>query len=499
MANISLETTYEEAQEVLNFVGISQQGNTAYYVYKEGIIVIWRDDSPRTPDVILIRNSYQGTMDFGPWMGENRHIKMGQSFADQFSKGEEHTDILEDPKARHFITSLYKHLENTEEDCLETQSCSLSINPEGIYVLFHFAKMVFLFGNDSRRNLVQIALIKDDDPACFKSPFDMLTAQFFCEQEDGSKVIFGLGDSYKEVIEKSGINPDLPITYWNTLLAQQTKSTYIAWKRNNFEEKVEAIPDTTHLSLVHMGTNQYNIPFLLNQSLIKISLGEGNTVQLTLEPLAEEGTQWTMQDISEKLQATEADSSDFYLSTEMPQIKGNITVQKNLIKALLGLLEETYTNFYSSESSKLKIHKKIFGEYDDKFALKPQGFLIISNPARVPDVFLTKYPLEISFSIDEPSGRTGFAFSLVDDDFQNHMIKTPNDSLNFLQPVQELLGFKLGEKIYLRDKKPGPETAIVAYTVLNNHTTPKHPDFLHNLSTYAIPNSSKTLITLANY
>lgn len=493
VANISLETIYEEAQEILNFDFISQQGNRAYHIYKEGIIVMWRNDAPRTPDVIYIMTSYQGTMDFGPWMGENRHIKMGQSFADQFSEGEKYKDIFEDPKARHFITSLYKYLENTEEDCLETQSCSLSINPQGNYVLFQFAKMVFLFGNDSRRNLVQIAMSKDDDPACFKSPFDILTAQFFCEQEDSSKITFGLGDNSKAVIEKAGVNPNLPITYMNNLLLQRTKATSIAWKRNNFKEKVEAIPDTTHLSLAYMGSNQYNIPFLLNQSLIKISLGEGNTVQLTLESLVEEEKQWTMQDISKKLQTTEADSSGFYLSTEMPQIKGNITVQKNLIKALLDLLEETYTNFYSSESSELKIYKKIFGEYDDKFALNAMGFLIVSNPTGVPDDFLTKYPLEILVSIDEPSGRTEFEFSLMDDDFQNHMIKTQND-LNFLQPVQEILGFKLGDKIYLRDKKPGPQTAIVAY-----HHTTEHPDFLHKMVTDTVAPNRKALITLANY
>ena len=199
VANISMKTTYEDAQNILNYNFSTTSG---YDVYKEGIAVLWREDSPRTPDVILIVSSYQGTMDFGPWIEEKRHRQTGQSFADQFSVGEKYQDILADPKARHFITSLYKHLENTEEDCLETKNCSLSINPQGNYIVFEFAKMTLLFGNNERRKLVQLGLRKDNDPACFNSPFDFLTFQFLCEREDGTKILFRLGDNHKEVIEK---------------------------------------------------------------------------------------------------------------------------------------------------------------------------------------------------------------------------------------------------------------------------------------------------------
>ena len=486
-ANINMETTYGEAQTILKF---SHSTSTGQDVYKEGIVVGWRNDPPRTPNVIFIISSYQGTMDFGPWIGENRHRRVGHSFADQFSVGQENQDILTDPKARHFITSLYKHLENKPEDCLETQACTLSINPQGNYILFQFAKMVLLFGNNERRKLVQIAMLKDDAPACLKSPFDLLTAQFFCEQEDGSKIIFGLGDSHKEVIEKSGISPNLPITYENTILIQRTKSTIIGWKRKNFEEKTKQVPDTTHLSLAYMGNNQYNIPFLLNQSLIKVSLGDSDTVQLSLEPLAKEGTQWTMKDISDKLQAT-AGSSDFYLSTEMPQIKGNVLVQNNLIKAFFNLLEETYTTTYSSESSKVKIHKKVFREYDDRFALEPAGFLIASNPTGQPDDFLTEYPVFILVIIDNASGRTQFQFSLMDDDFENHVIKKQQETLDLLHPVEELAGFKLGDKIYLRDKKTGPETAIVAYPVSDSHTLITLADYLSEIESEAVYTSGR--------
>ena len=478
-----MKTTYEDAQNILNYNFSTTSG---YDVYKEGIVVQWRDDSPRTPDLIFIVSSYQGTMDFGPWIEEKKHRQIGQSFADQFSVGEKYQDILADPKARHFITSLYKHLENTEEDCLETKNCSLFINPEGTYIVFQFAKMAILFGNDERRTLVQLTLLNDNDPACFNSPFDFLTFQFLCEREDGSKILFRLGDNHKEVIEKSGVNPNLPITYRNTILVQRTKSTVIAWKRQNFKEKTKQVPDTTHLSLVHMGYN-YSIPFLFNQQLIKATLGDSNTVKLSLEPLSEEGRQWTLQDILQKVEAVKSHSSEFYLGTEMSQIRGNVIAQINLIKALFNLLEENYAAAYSSRNSTIKIQKRVFGEYNDKFAVKPTGYLIISNPKGQPGDFLTNYPLQIYVRINQHSGKTEWQFSVVDNDFQNYIIKKQKDILDFLKPVQELGGFKLGDKIYLRDKKmssrtitgtdQGQETAIVAYPV----------------------SDSETLITLGNY
>ena len=476
VAGISMETTYEEAQDILNFDFVTPSGLT---VYKEGIAVAWREDAPRTPSVIFIITKYQGTMDFGPWIEESRHIRMGQSFANQFSVGEENKDILKDPKARHFITSLYKHLENTKEDCLENQSCSLSINPQGNFILFQLPKVTFLFGNNERRNLVQITITKDDYPACLKSPFDLLTAKFFCERPDGSRVVFGLGNDYKEVMQKSGINPELPIIYRNTILIQRTKSTIIAWKRKDFEEKAKTIPETTHLSVVYMGSHEYNIPFLLDQSLIKVTLEDSNTVHLSLEPLSQDGEQWTTQDIIEKLQASAA-SSHFYLSTEMPEIKGNYILQKNLIKAFLNLLAENYTKFYATPHSQPEIYKRLLGEYNDKFALKASGFLIVSKPEGFTNKDTKQYPLNVDISIDEPSGQMTLITSLVDDDFSNYIIQNQKHRLDLLQPLQELMGFKLGDKIYLRDKKmssqtvkneqKGLESAIVAYPVSEHQT-----------------------------
>ena len=469
-AGIHMGTDYEEAQDILNLRLLTSDGLA---VYKEGIAVSWRQDSPRTPNLILLLQQYQGEMDFGPYLRGERLARMGGSFASQFSIREENQDILKDSKARRFITSLYRHLEKTEEDCLESHSCSLYINPQGNYIVFQLPKMTLLFGNNERRKLVQIALIKNDDPACFKSPFDLLTAEFSCERPGNSRAVFGLGDSRKEVLEKSRISADLPIAYENTSLIQRTRSTVIGWNRSNFEEKEEKISDSAHLSFVYMYDHEYNIPFLLGQSLIKVTLGESNTVQLELEPLSQQGKPWTIKDIEMKT-ASAKDASHFYLSNEMPQIKNQFIVQKNLIEAFLNLLEENYKKFYFTEDSHPPIYSRLLGKHNDKFAINTSGLLILSKPKRFFDLQTKQYPFLISISIDEPSGRMSFYMSLLNDDFENYIIQNQKDSLNLLEPLQELSGFKLGDRIYLRNKtmdSKGNETAIAAYPALEEGQT----------------------------
>ena len=240
IGNISMKTEHDEALSILN--KDMQMGQRVFY--EENLMVIWREDSPRVPHMIAALNGYQGKMDFGSKVG---HRAIGESFQDQFSKGIK--DIQKDEKAISFITELYKYLEESEENCLETHKCQLAINPQGTYIMFVMPKMVLLFGNNERRQLVQIAISRNEKPGCFSQPFDMLNTQFFCGvSEDGVFITIKLGEGYKEVIQKSGIDPMLPINYGNSVLIQETFSTVISWKRINLEKEEESISENSHLS-----------------------------------------------------------------------------------------------------------------------------------------------------------------------------------------------------------------------------------------------------------
>ena len=490
--NISMETTFKESKDILHLS--FSQNITSYY--EEGISVAWRKESPRIPYNIRVYNSYQGAIDFGPWIGEDqRHAKMGQSFSNHFSSSG--NKIEEDEKARHFITSLYKHFEQTEEDCLKSQKCLLSINPQGNYIIFQFPKMVIFFGNDERRNMVHMVFTRDDDPACLQRPFDLLFNSFDCNVEeeflilDGSYELYesagdfkedrflSLGDSYKSAVQKSVVNTTLSLTYGNNYLFQITNSGEVGWKRNNFEEKVKNIPENSVLSLVTF--NQlYNLPLLLKKSLVKINLAPAGKIELELDPLPL-GYLDPANGIQQKLEAIKNHPSEFYLSTNMPQIKNNYSLQKNLIRVWLNLMEREIKNLHPSED--MVFYKRVFNEYDDKHSLSAKGLLIVSAPGQS--------PLMYDMEIDEPSGQTTLSAVLLNDDFSRYGLKSQK-SLNLDQASQKLNGFSLGDKIYLRDKKIGAGTAITAYIDDSSKSSLAEKDLSDE-------DSSKVLTVLASY
>ena len=120
-------------------------------------------------------------------------------------------------------------------------------------------------------------------------------------------------------------------------------------------------------------------------------------------------------------------------------------------------------------------------------AVKPEGF---SNEHK------KQYPLSVNVSIDEPSGRMTLEIALVDDDFRNYIIQNQKHRLDLLQPLQELVGFKLGDRIYLRDKKmssqieedsgQGLESAIVAYPVSEDHALVTLADYFSERESGAV-------------
>ncbi len=482
--NINMKTEQETALDILNL----HYARGPQHYYKEGLVVIWRTDPPLIPRLIFVLSGYQGTMDFGPAITEGpSKRRVGQSFADQFSFGD--VKIEQDPKAIRFITSLYKYLEDKkEENCLQSQKCQLLINPEGDYIVFGLPKMVLLFGNNERRLLTQIAIKANDEPGCFKNPFDLIMAQFLCEKDsDGSHWTLKLGTEYKTVVQKSGISQDLPLNYTNNFLVQATESTLIGWKRIDLEKKSETVLEKSPLLYVGMSSN-YNQPFVLAHSLIKIQKNSSSTVQMHLDPITENTKRnVTVEDIQKKL-AKGAGPEAFYLSTSMPQIKGNYKLQKNMTKSLLDMLEKEYLSFYNARGVKVKVYKKIYGEYNDKYVPESTGVLTLSFPTSsmesysflptLPRLPGLRTPLDLNlptttgnpyisvyFSIDHPSGNMFLNMSIGENEFGKYILK--NQKAISLNPSEPLIlnGFSLGDKLYLRNQNIGEGTAITAYLV----------------------------------
>ena len=514
---INMKTTHQEAGRILNFKFLVS-GNVS--VYKEGIAVVWRDDPPQIPVVIFLGTSYQGTLDFGPPTGKQ---KVGSSFVDQFTTGIQ--DATKDPRAKNFILSTYRYMEQTKEDCLQTRKCSIQISPSGDSILFYLPRMVLSFGNDERKTLSQIVLIDNShEPGCFNRPFDFLTTSFLCD----SRQSVSLGEPYGKVVEKAGILRDLPIIYTNSSLVQWTRSTDLIWNRTNLDEEESSVPEETPLAGVVMGRD-YTAPFLMGGRRVQVKI-KGKDVFLSLEepsaspggedaslpfaggenpaagnenpssaggkpPSDEEsspaGSPSSAPGAKPSLSG-EADSpstgarpSDasgvqsppargkvppaggetpllsgalppLYLSTALPVLAGQGALQKNFVKAFLNLLEGQYLSFHQQDSSmgEPETFKRVYGEYSDRHAVKLAGQLMVPGD--------DGSFVEFIVTLDGASGQVGVQVSLAYNDFSRHIFKNQKP-FDLSRPVKEVHGFRLGDRLYLRNKDLGAGTAVVAY------------------------------------
>src|SRR5690606_4469192 len=104
--NISFETTFQQSNDIL---GKIENFSGSQYLYREGMVIYWREDRPETPDSIIIISGYQGALSFPETFGGQARV--AQSFASAFSTGFENP--AEDPKAQGFIKAIYNHLEGT--------------------------------------------------------------------------------------------------------------------------------------------------------------------------------------------------------------------------------------------------------------------------------------------------------------------------------------------------------------------------------------------------
>ena len=361
---------------------------------------------------------------------------------------------------------------------------------------------------------------------CFKNPFDILNTEFFCGYErtaQAHELTLNLGESYEEVHKKFvGITGKQPIVHDNDLLRQyiynvpdyfhhysltrdgsltsgndiiDNYGAVIGWERHNFKEEVQSISG----SLSSISISQTTMPFLFGRAFLKIRFTDSNEIE-RIEPvpifpqflenlrtvkrnhlsLSEyySSIQEEIKSYYTKIAKEDAIDKDweFFLSTvdNRSYLERNYELQTNLIKALLDFLEEKYEEKYStipytykypdvpaekySENRGIrKIYKGIYEEYNDKLRRTSGGALIIDFKEERP-AFL------FQIVIEELSGSIQITTSLINNSFKRYAVKNQDSVDLSKERVTKLNGFRLGEKIYLRNKDIGLGKAIVAYS-----------------------------------
>ena len=227
---------------------------------------------------------------------------------------------------------------------------------------------------------------------------------------------------------------ELPVSPNLNFFLQQTKTTVFGWKKDLFEQ-VQDIPKESLLSLISI-TKKYEASFLLNRSYIQIQLQEDGKVSLSL--------------------SEERKSSGFYLSSSMPEIKEDYTVQVNLFTALLDFLAEEHQQ---SSSEQLNIYKRVYGKYTNQKTPSVEAVLIVNSPSQ-------PSPLVFHFSIEGVTGDMGFSVTLENQEFLKHILENQS-GLDLKQEALNLSGFSLGDRIYLQNQNLLFGGAVVVYIPKN--------------------------------
>lgn len=457
-ANITFDTTYQEAQDILGEpygVSGSQHG------YREGMVVYWRQEDPRIPDSIIIIIGYQGAISFPAPFNE---VRVDQSFADAFSTGI--ADPSQDPRAQELLRNMYNHFEGTDIDCLAEGKCRLFLNEGGSFVVFELPNAYFLFGNNERRKLVQISLFQSKEPGLFRNPVDLLTGMVQAPRSEEAAVAptlvsddfdpaaqFGVGQTFEEVQQASGFGADAQIdsysTYYAMRLGQGTELLLLFRKTDPTSER--PLP-TDQLMTIGMYP-KFTQPLKFGSKFVGVSpnlLGGVSFSQLNelnnpFAAVTEEARTALSQPVEEMGEVDPVSEfldlirGDDYLSTKASMLARNFERQRGFTEGLFNFMKtQGERGLGEGWTSKIRIS----GLYDDRYSREIYGTVFFLNPENRDGRY-------VEMLINETNGDLTFFTSAMLNPYEK---KTYFAGLEgHTAGDDHLMGFTLGDFIYATD------------------------------------------------
>ena len=449
-------TTFTEKWEVDQMLTVDREYGSVS-MYKEGLIVKWKEAEPRHLEKVTVSDRYQGPFNLGGNIGE---VRLNDSFKGYFDLEK---PFLEDEEAENFMRVIYRNLKNSEKDCLQVEQCGRGIDTQTDLIAIQVQNVIFYFTNDVRRLLKRIDFIGlnvTEKPKCFNSLFvDLKDARFSCVGEKNAWQTLRLGDSYGDFTEKFNRSVFHPLKD-NQKLYREYGNIHIGWKREEFEKETKSIPDTSPFSYIYFSPEN-NLPFRFSESLIQIQISEEDkSVELLLEPL---GEHWTAESLVKKIENTE---NAFYLSHhKMSFLRGKPELQKEVLKALFDLFEETSSPSSEKETPSPSSEEETLPPLSENVQFKRKFY----TAKREKETFAGGDWVKISdkqasvffrFLIHHGTGQVNTFVKLLDD-FEKYNFQNENPIV--LNPkVEKINGFQLGGKIYLR-KSIESRKAVMAY------------------------------------
>ncbi|MBT3236017.1 MAG: hypothetical protein HN353_08710 [Bdellovibrionales bacterium] len=192
-AGITMTTTFEQAADILSTPRVSGD----WYVYNEGIYVLWRENAPRYPNLIWVNSSYEGRLVTGNQ--EIGDLFIGRKVADQDFGPESEL-------GEQFLIKLFNFFHNMDADynCIATTRCEIRFFAESNAILWMMPRLILNFSSD-RKEIADMRVRMDDSSGEQNAAYDVLNGSFKSTAMD---ITFSLGQNYNDLVSFQGSTSD---------------------------------------------------------------------------------------------------------------------------------------------------------------------------------------------------------------------------------------------------------------------------------------------------
>lgn len=507
-AGLTFDTTFDEAKAILS----EPLGNnsTGAYLYREGFVVVWRQEDPKIPVIVYIDANYLGKMDLGANLGKaNVGTDLSSHFADDDGTGI--------PTLKKYFNSLEG--QPADYDCVSTNECQLVQNAQ--FYLFVLPSAMFKISKD-RKVMAEIRMLKDISPGNMDNNFDLLNQNVsytVSTADNGSETeSIELGDSWdlaKEKIAGEGIETTgtnwFTVEYDGALLILSKDKYDRSYRKPEDSERLDGFYYTGSFSKKFTFENKYlsysynlqsgDFSFAKTEDagkkkyFLAPSANESDYKEVILE-LVDESKPVSLENIKTPIKF--ADASNYFDPADFPE-----DVMADNFAAALSKLEEV-------DESQQRLGMKIFHLDKIQKAKAQKQNIILDEEKMKKDFFLSfteflknevtakrsglsifsaysgLHSKEAETSIgnfllayDENSGEGRFYdismakltgnlskvySSVTTSDFNKTIFPALNRPVNFINNVKatELLGFKLGQVLNVQEVDNDREEATIS-------------------------------------
>lgn len=241
---ITMDTTFAESKKLLTppFRGPFANGMA---LYNEQILVIWKDEGERKPQLIIPMGKYLGKMAAGKFGKLDFQTKFTSYKGDKPEQGAARL-------ARELFIEL-EQIEDTSYDCLATNRCTLIYGAENqANMVMVFPGAVLLLAKEEFQ-LAEIRIIRDVDPGILANNLDILSGDVLVPHE----APFQLGQAHKEIFDRVNSGPveTNPEVYVRTnFIGYSWNGFWYSFHRTNYDLAVTQAEDTDRVKNVEINS-----------------------------------------------------------------------------------------------------------------------------------------------------------------------------------------------------------------------------------------------------